>query len=128
MKNMCIKKIVKTGFLLFLISGTVITSGCTDNAQQAFSKTNSQQLTPSPDEMPDTDYEISFMKYVLNEMRNHGKDISIPLETYRIAKAQVRTKNYEGFLDSVHLFYEQCNLIMADAYEDENLTSQKQSD
>jgi len=112
---MCIINIVKTGLLLLLISGTVITSGCTDNAQPSTGE-KITVMQNSPYKEIDTDYELTFMKDVLNEMKNQGKNITLPLETYRVAKEQARTKDLEGFEESLQLFYEQCNLIMVEVY------------
>lgn len=109
---MCIISIAKTGFLLLLISGTVIISGCTDNAQSAQSATQAVVQTVSSGEEPDYEYELAFMKDVLSEMKNQGKNITSPLETYRMAKAYFRAKDPEGFENSLQLFYEQSNLIM----------------
>ena len=107
---MCIKKIISAGFLLILISGTVITSGCMDTAQGTTGDKN--QTSGISEEQLNTEDELMFMKDMLSEMKNQGKDISPPLETYRIARMQVKNKDISGFKDSISLFYQQCNTIM----------------
>ena len=109
---MCIKKIISTGFLLILISGTVITSGCMDISQGPAGNTEPAAVQNIPEEQLNTESELTFMKDMLSEMKNQGKDISNPLETYRIAKMQAINKDVEGFKASISLFYQQSNTIM----------------
>lgn len=114
---MCIKKIVSTGFLLFLISGAVISSGCMGNAQNISGMKNESGSNDISRENLDIDYELVFMKDILNEMKSQGKDISSPLETYRIARMQAKNGDIDNFKKSLSVFYEQCNTIMVEIPE-----------
>ncbi|MBP2134285.1 hypothetical protein J2128_002251 [Methanomicrobium sp. W14] len=115
---MCIINIIKTGLLLLLISETAFISGCTDNAQNSAADkqvTTLTSATPAETSL-NTEYELNFMKDILREMENQGKNVSAPLETYRTARDQARTNDDEGFEQSLTLFYRQCNMIMVEVY------------
>ncbi|MDD3407650.1 MAG: hypothetical protein PHP13_06155 [Methanomicrobium sp.] len=109
---MCIKKALREVFILILISGAVITSGCTGNAQISHNGSEFSAQTSIENSL-NTEYELEFMKYILSEMKSQGKNITLPLEIYRIARLQAKSGDTGGFKESVDLFYEQSNSLMA---------------